>query len=165
MSSNDADYLLEVATATVTNEICDQTFTSFQDANITEIANGTNYIYTGLPNTCYKFRYTVKDAAGNSTTYASTRTTHITALDTELPVSKILYPQNNASLTHAELIVGQSTDNTAVAGTRISIYEQATQRFYTGTGFTATQEIWLNTLGGSTSKSTRWYYNSPIWSE
>ena len=165
LSSNDIDYLLEVSTTTVTNETCDTTYTSFTDASVNETALAANYSYTALPNTCYKFRYTVKDIAGNTTIYTSTNATLVTAIDSTLPESKILYPQHNASLKKADYIVGKSTDNVSVASTRISIYDTNTHKFYTGTGFVADTETWLMTSGGSVSKQTRWYYEAPTWSE
>lgn len=42
-------------------------------------------------------------------------------------------------------IIGNATDNIEVDYTRISVKDVFTGKYYTGTGFVADTEIWLNT--------------------
>jgi len=81
MSPTNSDYYLEAATATLTGTNCNS-FGSYADANVSETASASSYLYTGSTGNCYKFRYTVKDVAGNSTIYTGS---DITKIDTGLP--------------------------------------------------------------------------------
>ena len=81
MSSVNSDYYLEVAVATMTGTNCNS-FGSYADTNVSETSSATVYLYTGSNNNCYKFRYAVKDIAGNSTTYTGP---DIAMIDTGLP--------------------------------------------------------------------------------
>lgn len=77
LSTNNADYLLEVSTATHNGSTC-ETFSAFADANVSETATTTEYIYSNTAvNTCYKFRYSVADTIGHSVTYISSEITVI----------------------------------------------------------------------------------------
>ena len=61
LSTNDSDYLLEVSTANHDGTSC-ETFGSYVNTNLSEIASATQYTYSNtVINTCYKFRYTVQD--------------------------------------------------------------------------------------------------------
>jgi hypothetical protein len=85
LSSTNSDYLLEVATATHDGSTCG-TFSSFANANVSETASATQYIYANTTvNNCYKFRYTVKDLVGNTNTYTSTDVTVISTNGLSLP--------------------------------------------------------------------------------
>lgn len=148
----------------MTDGVC-ETFTSFQDANVSETATATEYFYTGLPNECYQFRYTVKDVVGNTQVYTSNQTTKVTALDTTLPTSKILYPQDNANLKKVTQIIGKATDNVSVDYTRISIYDRTSGTYYNGTDFGADTETWIMTNSSAIGTLVRWSYTAPTWSE
>ena len=72
MSGNDSDYILEYSSATLENTTGNcLNFEDFQDSAVEETSISTEYTFTGTENTCYKFRYVVKDKVGNTTTYAS----------------------------------------------------------------------------------------------
>lgn len=49
--------------------------------------------------------------------------------------------------------------------TRISIKDTSTGKYYTGTGFTADTETWINTTKVGLGTRTRWYYESPTWEQ
>jgi len=76
MSAVNADYLLEVASATLSAGVCG-TFGAYADAGVAESAAATSYPYTGVSGTCYEFRYTVKDAVGNVTAYTGASITKV----------------------------------------------------------------------------------------
>lgn len=78
MSAANGDYLLQVATTTLTGSTCG-TYGAYADANVSETAAGTSYSYTGVAGNCYKFRYTVKDAVGNTKVYDEAAETKVYA--------------------------------------------------------------------------------------
>ena len=85
-------------------------------------------------------------------------------IDTELPVSKILYPQNNANLKNVDQIIGHSTDSTGVDFTRVSIQNLTTGLYYDGSVFDENNETWLTTTPISDNATwTRWSYTAPTW--
>ena len=80
-------------------------------------------------------------------------------IDTELPVSKIQYPQNGGNLKNVNQIIGHSTDTTGVDFTRISIYNASTGYYYGGTTFSEATETWLMTTAtNDNATSTKWTY-------
>lgn len=84
MSTNDSDYYLEVASASLNNLTGDcGAFTPYRDANVDEKAKARTYDFSGKPNNCYKFRYTVKDNVGNTTIYTGQAITKIDSIAPE----------------------------------------------------------------------------------
>ncbi len=84
MSTNDSDYYLEVASASLNNVTGEcGPFTPYRDANVDEKAKARTYDFAGKPNNCYKFRYTVKDNVGNTTIYTGQSITKIDSVAPE----------------------------------------------------------------------------------
>ncbi len=81
MSATDDDYVLEYDSAPLTSGSCGS-YVGWADAGVDETATGTSYNFTAITANCYKFRYTVKDKAGNTTTFTSS---NITKIDTTIP--------------------------------------------------------------------------------
>lgn len=97
LSTNDGDYLLEYQRATLSAGVCGS-YGGWTDANLSESATATTYNYTASHGYCYQFRYSVKDAAGNSTTY---NTASIVKVVTEAPVAGcLLSPGTNPNYQH-----------------------------------------------------------------
>lgn len=78
LSTDNSDYLLEVASAPLTGTTCD-TFGAYEDAGVNETAGATSYNYTATASKCYKFQYTVKDKVGNQATFQGSSITKVFA--------------------------------------------------------------------------------------
>ncbi len=71
MSENNNDYLLEVSTVPLVADTCTDLGNIWVDASVDEMADSSSYLLNAAIDTCYQFRYTVKDNAGNDTIYLS----------------------------------------------------------------------------------------------
>ncbi len=78
LSATNTDYILEVASATLTGTTCG-TFGAYADAGVSETATATSYNYTATPGKCYKFQYKVKDVVGNQSVFGGTNVTKVFA--------------------------------------------------------------------------------------
>jgi hypothetical protein len=81
MSSDNSEYVLEYALATLAAGSCGQ-YGDWTDASVSETAAGTAYNFTSSTGNCYKLRYTVTDVASNTATYTSES---VTKVDTTTP--------------------------------------------------------------------------------
>jgi len=73
MSASSTDYVLEYATTTLINNNCGGSYGSWSDEhNVTEMATSSSYDFNATAGNCYKFQYSVADAAGNAITATST---------------------------------------------------------------------------------------------
>lgn len=118
--------------------------------------NNETFTTTPLASGTYYWRVKAIDDDGLESNW-SVASTGFT-IDTTLPSSTILYPQDTAILKKVESITGKSTDNISVDSTRISILDQGTGLYYNGSDFSVGTETWLTTTG-----TTSWYYAAPIW--
>ncbi len=81
------------------------------------------------------------------------------SLETQEPSSKILYPRDGDDLSALPKIIGTASDaQTAVDFVRVSIKDLTADKWYSGTGFVATSEVWLLADGAE-----NWTYISPVW--
>jgi hypothetical protein len=76
MSNLATDYKFEVSQAVLTADTCGA-FSSFTDAGLAVSPAATSYSYPGAQSMCYKFRYTVTNGLGLTTTYTSATTTKV----------------------------------------------------------------------------------------
>jgi len=80
-------------------------------------------------------------------------------LETQEPVSKILYPKDGDDLSKLPKIIGTASDaQTAVDFVKISLKNEINGKWYSGTGFVAETETWLMADGAE-----RWSYIAPNW--
>ena len=94
----------------------------FTEADFTAAPRaGTEYTVGPLADGTYYWRVKTIDDEGLESNW-SVASNGFT-IDTNLPVSKILYPQNNGNLRGVKRIVGNSTDSDGVDFTRISILD------------------------------------------
>lgn len=80
-------------------------------------------------------------------------------LDSTLPVSKILYPQDGVSFKRVTKVIVSATDNNAVGSTRISLKDFMTDKYFNGTEFVSDTEVWLLT----TKVNNLYEYLAPTW--
>lgn len=108
LSTTNTDYLLEYKSATLSNGTCG-TYGSWIDALVSETAGATSYTYTATDATCYQFRYSVKDQAGNASTFTGTDTIKI---DMNAPTSNTISINSAAAYTNdaATTLTLSSTD-------------------------------------------------------
>lgn len=84
-------------------------------------------------------------------------------LDTQLPTSKITYPQDQSNLKNVERIIVASTDNYKVNKTRISIYDQNSGKYFDGTDFVSNIEVWININNATVANSVQGDFVAPTW--
>lgn len=97
MSSQNSDYQLEYQKATYAGSTCGS-FGSWTDAGVSETATGSGYTYNASGfDECYKFRYTVSDYLGNTTTYTSSNETIIVPANTVPNAPTLVSPANGTS--------------------------------------------------------------------
>lgn len=81
------------------------------------------------------------------------------SLETNEPKSRILYPKNGDDLKRLPKIMGTAWDDqNAIAYVKISIKNNTTGKWYTGSNFVSDTEVWLMANG-----QEDWSYRSPNW--
>ena len=124
--------------------------------------NDVPFTTTPLAGGRYYWQVKAFDDEGLASEWATASTGFV--IDNALPVSKILYPQNNGVLKGVNLIAGESTDSGGVDFTRISIQDTSSGFYYNGTDFNTTTETWLTTTAvNDNATTTRWSYTAPSW--
>lgn len=93
MSTANADYLLETQSAVLSGGFCGA-YGSFVDAEVNETYNATVYSFAGVSDNCYKFRYTVKDKAGNSATWVGLNATEVDLINPDTAISSVVDGDN-----------------------------------------------------------------------
>ena len=83
MSEENSDYQLTYQNATLSWWTC-WIFSVMTWAWVNEISTSTGYIFTATDWNCYKFQYTVKDMAWNSTTYTGTSVAMVSSEDPKI---------------------------------------------------------------------------------
>jgi hypothetical protein len=118
--------------------------------------------YTALTSGSHTFAVEARDASGNT----SSATSYSWIIDTAPPTLAITFPAQNGSYNSAGWTgrCGQATgacgtvsDTSGVSAVQVSIRQNASGRYWTGSSFTATAETYLTT---SLSKGA-WFYALP----
>lgn len=81
------------------------------------------------------------------------------SLETQEPSSQILYPQDGDDLSRLPRIIGTASDlQTSIDFVKMSLKDETTSKWFSGTGFVLDTEEWLLTTG-----KENWSYFAPTW--